>query len=814
MPDMLAGLHGAERDDVVEDLVHYLASLGGPLPLEPFQATDGMLEEGRQLLHEVGCVACHVPEEALEELYEPLAQGEHSPQSEADEVLQDIRYVPEGTLPAPEVPFNDLARQTTVSALAEFLMDPVAIRPSGRMPSMQLSNTEARDIAVYLLRGQGQVQGYTKDPGLHYAYYEQSFRNGVPDLSERVPERVGVLLSEFEDLEDAESLVEMKHREDNFAFEFRGTLIVEAGGTYVFHTESDDGSWIFIDGKELVNNGGLHGVRHAEGSVELGTGAHSFRLTYYEQGGGNELIVNWSGPGFELRPLRGDDFVHRTLPMAPVGAEPFTLDPARVTRGRTRFLEVGCANCHESLPQSATPLEDCNVLSSDGCLATHRSPGTASYNWTDGQRDLVQALLLRLGELSSPSPEEHASTLMARQRCYACHRRDGVGGPQPERSDYFFAAEEIDLGEEGRLPPLLDSVGSKLQPEWLTQVLQEGATVRPHLLTRMPQFGAESMPAMHSALVAADQLDSPPRPRMASSESLQAGRELAGTGGLGCIQCHDFNGYPSLGIRAVDLGTVAKRIQYPWFRELLRDPAALNMNSRMPQFVVNGKSPVQDVLEGDVDAQIDALWSYLRMGDSMMLPEGLDMPDSAYELEMMPGDAPKIVGVFMRGLSPRVVAVGTPEQVHYAFDVQNSRLAKAWRGRFFNARGTWEGRAGQLELPPGSEVFDLPEGPPFEFTDEDPDALAGAPTLRARGRGYDEQRRPIFRYSLGEIQIEETPVPLNEGEHGVLIRRFRLESPVPITNLIFNAADGHQAVVFELASEGLYIAEFEERFTW
>lgn len=123
MPDVLAHLPETERVRVANELTHFLASLGTPaaslLPLPEAQA----VERGRVLYHSVGCVACHTPDDAL-------------PGS---------------------VPLGPLAQKYTLTSLTEFLKDPLAARPSGRMPDSHLEVTEAEDIASYLLRGQKAV---------------------------------------------------------------------------------------------------------------------------------------------------------------------------------------------------------------------------------------------------------------------------------------------------------------------------------------------------------------------------------------------------------------------------------------------------------------------------------------------------------------------------------------------------------------------------------------------------------------------------------------------------------------------------------
>ncbi len=47
---------------------------------------------------------------------------------------------------------------------------------------------------------------------------------------------------------------------DNFAVRWSGFVRIEKDGKYEFVTESDDGSRLSIDGKVVVNNGGVHPV--------------------------------------------------------------------------------------------------------------------------------------------------------------------------------------------------------------------------------------------------------------------------------------------------------------------------------------------------------------------------------------------------------------------------------------------------------------------------------------------------------------------------------------------------------------------------
>lgn len=47
--------------------------------------------------------------------------------------------------------------------------------------------------------------------------------------------------------------------EANYAWAFYGKLEIKQPGTYTICVTSDDGSFLYVDSKELVNNDGLHG---------------------------------------------------------------------------------------------------------------------------------------------------------------------------------------------------------------------------------------------------------------------------------------------------------------------------------------------------------------------------------------------------------------------------------------------------------------------------------------------------------------------------------------------------------------------------
>ena len=746
------------------------------------------LERGRRLYNEVGCVACHEPYEDADTLetrlweFEELFGGEEGGGSEAP------------------TPFPRIRGKFVARGLAGYLAS-----PAGHAPNLAIDADEAEVLARYLwFEEQGDSGAAIESgPGLLYEYYEGVFRGYDLEAEGNVPVRRGVAATP--------RLVEP--RAENFAFRFRGFLEVPTTGWYTFATVSDDGSWLWIDGELVVDNGGLHAPATVSERVRLDAGQHAIEIGFFEHTGGEELAVTWEGPGFERGPLPAGALSHKRIALPRDERRVDT--PTGEPDGRL-LTALGCNACHDPGPTTrrSTPLGKMSRKAGKGCLAAEPRAGLPRYSLDDAQRAALGEALAR--GVQAPAPAEHLDALLEGRGCLSCHSRDGAGGPAEDRMAYFQVDSHAELGDEGRIPPHLDDVGSKLYPGWMEEVIREGARSRPYMRTRMPRFPADAgrLTRLFQELDASpEDLVEPPF----DVTLVEVGRDLVGTdGGLGCIQCHEFAGYPSLGVPAVDLARVHERIKPAWFKELLLDPIAINMNTRMPTFWTDGKSPVTAHFDGDPLRQIDAIWTYLSLESSMPLPEGLVAHESEYELDA--ARRPTLVSVFAKGLSPRTLFVGYPERMHVAFDVEHSRLALAWRGRFFNARGTWHGRAGELEEPWGEDVLELPSGPPFaRLTDAAapwPSEAGRTAGYRVLGRRFDAERRPVFRYAYGAIEIEERVVPTLGEDGGSLVREFALRSPEPVDGLYFRRLDdARRPVHFAREGEG-YSANFAQEVTW
>ena len=100
-----------------------------------------------------------------------------------------------------------------------------------------------------------------------------------------------------------------------YSWEFKGYFKAPADGTYTFGTTSDDAShlWIgvtsvsgFTTGNALVNNGGLHGARYAQGSIYLLANVYyPIRVQFGENAGADVLAIYIFGPTIPADPETG-----------------------------------------------------------------------------------------------------------------------------------------------------------------------------------------------------------------------------------------------------------------------------------------------------------------------------------------------------------------------------------------------------------------------------------------------------------------------------------------------------------------------------
>jgi len=747
----------------IDAISHFLMSLKRP---KPFEAWGGPAAKAKELFNRAGCAACHDP------LGGPAIPG--------------------------SVPLPDLkAKYSSAAALADFLFDPHGVRPSGRMPKLNLTHADAMALAtIFIGLPPKEAETVSEEAaGMRYDVFEGGFGR-MPDFDALKPVRSG---------EAVRFDPKLSKKEENYALRFHGFLEVPADGIYTFHVHSDDGSILRIGRTMVVNNDGVHGGQEQSGSISLKQGKHGFMLGFFQAGGGAELRVAVEGPGIPRREIPAQALSHSkipgppTAPRAPSPAGAFVPDPALVEKGRLLFVSKRCASCHVATPNQK-PLEAkplAQVKTEGGCLA-----GTPlHYSLTPAQTRALSAAIGALAAMPKPDAALRIRRTMEAFNCAACHERDKRGGPSAERNPLFVTTGD-DLGDEGRLPPHLTGVGGKLRRDWIQTVLGTGAKVRPYMATRMPVFGNANLGPLAEDF---EKVDSPAAPPLfiRDPELVKAGRLLAGTKGMSCVTCHTFQNHKSLGIQGMDLVDMSRRLRRDWFGKYLLDPPSLRPGTRMPTYWPEGKSVRKDILAGDTERQIEALWQFLSEGGKAQLPIGL----GPQPIPLVPVDEALIYRNFIQGAGSRAIAVGYPEKIHLAFDANQMRLALLWRGDFIDASKHWVDRGAGFQTPAGDDVLPLVEGAPFAVL---PDPNAPWPKTAGHEAGYrfegyelDRKRRPTFTYAFGTVEVRDFFEAVDAKPHPYFKRVLTFASKEPQASLWFRVAAGRKIE----QRDGLYVLD-------
>ncbi|UUO04442.1 PA14 domain-containing protein [Blastopirellula sp. J2-11] len=745
MPQPLRDLTETERAQAIESLTHFLASTGS---FRETRRREALIAPGKTLFQQVGCVGCHNPDPG------------------------------HGESLATSKPLGDLAKKYSVGSLASFLQDPLQVRHSGRMPSLNLRGEDATAIAQFLLPD--------LDPSfpanLRYKYYEVNLKE-LPDFAKLEPKTSGEV--------DGFSL-SVADRQNNYAIQFEGLFAAPREGEYEFYLISDDGSRLLIDGQEVVSNDGIHPESTRNGKVHLSAGKHSIVVQYFDGGGQTSLAVEYRGPKISRREVFAELSLNDAKAQA--GEEPpFEADPALIEQGKQWFAKAGCASCHASAEKNlppptfaAKPLLDLNLTA--GCLAETPSPKSADYHLTAQQKSAIRAALQKLPQ-EETSPELTIQRTMTQMNCYACHARNEIGGVEEARNP-FFATTQQEMGDEGRIPPHLNGVGGKLKADWLAHILKDGAKDRPYMTTRMPKFGGRNVGKLKDPF---EQLDSLPAMEVVIDDTpahIKAiGRHMVGDKVFGCIKCHTFDGVKASGVQGIDMTLMTKRLDHTWFHRYVVNPPGYRPGTRMPTAWPNGQSVMKKILDGDTEQQIEAIWQYLNDGTRAAKPFGVG--GQAIELASY-GDA-IMYRNFIEGAGTRAIGVGYAEHGNLAIDANEMRLALIWQGAFMDAARHWSGRGQGFQPPLGDNVYKFASGPDFfalaSETDDWPPGNAKPLGIQFKGYHLDDIRRPTFRYRYDNVDVSDFYEVNKSDDFPTITRTIRFVGK-PTAPLYYRAATG------------------------
>jgi alpha-L-fucosidase len=183
---------------------------------------------------------------------------------------------------------------------------PFAVNRSGIVKAKtfepgKLSSNTAADSAIIYEWMNAMKPGHI-NPGIAYRYFEPSGDITLQSVIHETVVKSGIT---------ERISLEKKIRKDKFAFEFDGFITVKKDGFYTFFIQSDDGSKLLIDDKEVVNNDGEHGISEKNGQAVLKKGLHKLKVVYFDSGGDNGLKVFIQPEGGSKEELKSNVLYHQ-----------------------------------------------------------------------------------------------------------------------------------------------------------------------------------------------------------------------------------------------------------------------------------------------------------------------------------------------------------------------------------------------------------------------------------------------------------------------------------------------------------------------
>jgi hypothetical protein len=150
-----------------------------------------------------------------------------------------------------------------------------------------ISKRSIPNSKLYVQKPSEEPPSSSGEQGVSFKYYEGNWEK-LPNFPKLEVVKSGKI-SNFN--------LSSRKRNDNFGFRFESYIKIDKGGEYTFYLSSDDGSSLYVDAKQVVDNDGLHGERERSGKITLSAGYHTMKVKYFEKTGDEILTVKYAGPG-------------------------------------------------------------------------------------------------------------------------------------------------------------------------------------------------------------------------------------------------------------------------------------------------------------------------------------------------------------------------------------------------------------------------------------------------------------------------------------------------------------------------------------
>ena len=425
-------------------------------------------------------------------------------------------------------------------------------------------------------------------------------------------------------------------------------------------------------------------------------------------------------------------------------------------RGSELVRRSGCIACHQ-LDGAESSAEAPRLEALDetaGCLGNEVPVGLPRYRLSADQRDGLRRFVAgyRAAPDTASSPTFDLPRRLRQLRCGACHEIDGAPP----------------TGWLAETAPPLTGVGDKLKSNWIEQAIGSKTKTLGWQELRMPEFGYSHARWLADALSKASGVNPAELEPDVPASFAEGGHNRLGVdgsnGGMGCIGCHGWGAFPSLGENGPELSGAGDRLRWPWFKRWMREPTRIIAGTSMPSYFGGSESP-------EAVNAISELWSAFQATSERPPPFGFRLADASRsgESKPVPTDRAIVVRWDMPEATPAAIAVGLPGGISYCFDAGESKLRYAWRDGFVDMSRTLLNKKNrQTNLTETAEIigniFFREGGFPIRVGDRD-----RIPQRRFRGYRLVDSI-PEFHYQVDGISVFERIEPTDGG----LVRKFRI----------------------------------------
>ena len=194
--------------------------------------------------------------------------------------------------------------------------------------------------------------------------------------------------------------------------------------------------------------------------------------------------------------------------------------------------------------------------------------------------------------------------VLNKYNCYGCHKIDGMRGD-------IGTLYEDDLNEG---PPWLVDQGHRTQADWLYHFLGNVRPIRPWLKIRMPSYNLSDEEKNKIVMGFQTGAKQPTFVDNNAKVVWKPGERAAAIKlfkELECASCHT-GGFSREEATAPDLHLSKRRLRPDWIKKWISNPHAILEYTTMTNFWEGGESFEETILDGNPQAQQEALVKYLR----------------------------------------------------------------------------------------------------------------------------------------------------------------------------------------------------------